>query len=108
MEPRVARELKTVHVMISLYCRHHHAAGGEPCAECAALWDYARQRVDRCPFRLDKPTCLNCTVHCYKPVMRERIREVMRYAGPRMMWRHPILTLRHLVDGRRQPRLRMA
>jgi hypothetical protein len=26
---------------------------------------------------------------------------VMRYTGPRMMWRHPVLAVRHVLDGRR-------
>jgi hypothetical protein len=101
---RIRRELKTVRVMIELYCRaHHEADAGGLCSECRELWDYARQRVERCPFGLDKPTCLNCTVHCYKPRRREQIREVMRFAGPRMSWRHPVLTIFHFIDGRRQP-----
>ncbi len=37
--------------------------------------------------------------------MRERVRAVMRYAGPRMLLCHPILALLHLRDGltRRRP-----
>jgi hypothetical protein len=59
-------------------------------------------RLAKCPFQENKSTCANCTVHCYKPDMRQRVRAVMRYAGPRMMWRHPILALTHLlVDSRR-------
>ena len=69
--------------------------------ECAALLHYATRRLDRCVFGDDKPTCANCAVHCYSESMRERVREVMRYAGPRMVWRHPILAAAHLRDGRR-------
>jgi hypothetical protein len=29
------------------------------------------------------------------------MRTVMRYAGPRMLWRHPLLAVAHLIDGRR-------
>jgi hypothetical protein len=32
------------------------------------------------------------------------MREVMRYAGPRMLWRHPLLAVAHLIDGRRPAR----
>ena len=88
--------------MITIYCRGHHGAKNTLCNECGALWEYARQRVDRCPFRTDKPTCVNCPVHCFKPDMRERIRNVMRYAGPRMWWRHPVLTLFHFLDGNKR------
>ena len=64
--------------------------------------DYATRRLDRCVFGDDKPTCANCKVHCYTATKREEVRVVMRYAGPRMMWRHPVLALAHIVDGRRE------
>ena len=54
------------------------------------------------PFHEGKTTCANCPAHCYKPEMREKIRKVMRYAGPRMIYRHPILALLHIIDGRRK------
>jgi len=99
---RIRRELKTVHVMIGSYCQaHHENLGSGLCPECRNLWDYTRQRVERCPFGLDKPTCVNCTVHCFKPEMRDRIRTVMRYAGPKMPTRHPVLSIFHVIDGRR-------
>jgi hypothetical protein len=101
-ERRIARELETIRVMIGLYCRDHHGTDAELCEQCRQVSAYAEQRVDRCPFRADKPTCANCTVHCFKPAMRERIRSVMRYAGPRMALRHPVLSVFHFVDGRRR------
>jgi hypothetical protein len=100
---RIRRELETVRVMIGLYCRDHHGGGDDPCPGCLALWEYVEQRVGSCPYGSDKPTCLRCTIHCYKPAMREQIRVVMRYAGPRMAWSHPILALLHTLDGRRDP-----
>lgn len=101
---RIRREPKTVRAMIELFCQaHHDVEGGSLCPECRDLWDYARQRVERCPFGLDKPTCLNCTVHCFKPRRKEQVREVMRFAGPRMTWRHPVLAALHLIDRRREP-----
>jgi hypothetical protein len=103
---RIRRELRTVRVMIELYCSDNHGGGNEPCEECRTLWDYARQRVERCPFRADKPTCLNCEGHCFEPTMRDRVRMVMRYASPRMLWRHPVLALLHTLDGRRKRRAR--
>ena len=100
---RIRREKKTALAMIRLYCRDHHGSrGGAFCPECRSLRDYAFCRLDRCPFGNDKPTCAKCPIHCYKPIMRERIRAVMRYAGPRMLFRHPVLALLHLIDGRRQ------
>lgn len=72
------------------------------CAECEALLDYAGLRLSRCRFGAEKPTCGNCPVHCYQRNRREQIKAVMRYAGPRMLWRHPLLALRHCLDGFRR------
>ena len=69
-------------------------------SECNELHTYAMSRLERCPFGQEKPTCATCQIHCYKPQLRERIREVMRFAGPRMLWRHPILAIRHVLDRR--------
>jgi hypothetical protein len=103
-EPRrIARARATVAAMIRLACRSWHGTGEALCSECQELQDFADQKLDRCPFQDDKPTCANCLVHCYRPDMRERIREVMRFAGPRMLRRHPYLTVRHILDGRKKP-----
>jgi hypothetical protein len=103
---RIRREKKTVEAMIRLYCTDHHGQREGLCSECAGLRAYALERLERCPFQEGKTTCANCPVHCYRPVERERIRVVMRYSGPRMVWRHPILAFWHLVDGRRKDPLR--
>ena len=101
--PRLRRERETVEAMIELYCRAQHLTPVGLCDECAELADYARARLEHCRYGDEKPTCANCPVHCYKPAMRERIRAVMRYAGPRMLLRHPVMAIRHLLDGRRAP-----
>ena len=98
---RLTRESKTVEAMIGLYCRGKHDNGPALCEECETLRDYARQRLEKCPFQEGKTTCAKCPIHCYKPDMRAQIRAVMRYAGPRMLYRHPVLTLRHMIDGLR-------
>ena len=72
------------------------------CSQCRELLAYAEARLERCPFGLEKPTCSKCPIHCYKPDMREEIREVMSYAGPRMLKKHPVLGIRHLIDGRKK------
>jgi hypothetical protein len=102
-DPRMARERRTVEAMIEIYCRGQHSMNGALCVECQALAAYARQRLDRCPFQEAKTTCARCPVHCYRPGMREQIRAVMRYAGPRMVYRHPIMALQHMLDERRKP-----
>ena len=96
---RLEREWRTLELMVRIYCRDQHPAGDGVCAECRALLDYAAVRLDRCRFGTDKPTCAKCPVHCYQKRRREQVRAVMRYAGPRMLWEHPVLCLRHWVDG---------
>jgi hypothetical protein len=98
---RRARELKTMRVMVEMHCRDHHEQADPQCPRCAELMDYATRRLERCVFGDAKPTCANCTVHCYSVDKREEVRVVMRYAGPRMLLRHPFLGITHLIDGRR-------
>ena len=101
-DKRLAREWQTIAAMISCYCRDHHAASATLCPECQGLLDYAGIRLERCRFGSEKPVCVKCPVHCYQRARREQIRAVMRYAGPRMLWQHPILSLRHWLDGFRK------
>lgn len=99
---RRSRELKTIAAMVGMYCRGHgHDEGRQLCANCGALLDYATRRLERCVFGDAKPTCANCVVHCYSADMREQIRVVMKWAGPRMLLRHPIRAVLHLFHGRR-------
>ena len=93
--------------MIEMYCRGRH---GSPdlCPECRGLLDYAMRRVDKCPFGAEKPTCAQCPVHCYRAAERADIRRVMRWSGPRMAYRHPIMTIRHYFDEIRWRRQRTA
>ncbi len=103
-EPRrIARERKTVEAMIRIACKGRHGTTDGLCPECRELHDFANARLDRCPYQERKPTCSKCLVHCYRPDMREKIRDVMRYAGPRMTRHHPVLTLWHVIDGLRKP-----
>lgn len=105
---RFEREEATLRAMIALYCRDMHHSGVVLCGECAGLLDYALIRLGKCTFGADKPKCSACPVHCYKPAMREQIRDVMRYSGPRMMVRHPVLAIGHVVDGILHPPARRA
>jgi len=88
--------------MIKIYCCGKHKAHQGICPECSDLLVYAKERLKKCNFQEGKTTCANCMVHCYKPSMREKIKEVMRYAGPRMIYCHPILALLHFIDGFRK------
>lgn len=92
---KIEYEKRIVRDMIQLYCRHNHGTR-ELCDDCRALADYADKRTDSCPHMTDKIFCSQCKTHCYKPEMREKIRQVMRYSGPKMIFHHPIAALRHL------------
>lgn len=94
---RLVRESNTVTAMLNIYCRQQH--GGPLCAECQDLKRYVHLRLERCRFGEEKPTCAKCPVHCYQRDRREQIKAVMRFAGPRMLWKHPWLSLCHLLDG---------
>lgn len=96
------REKQMVSQMITLYCRRTHHTRGALCPDCAALNQYACARSDRCPFMETKTFCSNCRVHCYKPDMREKIRIVMRFSGPRMIFYRPVVAIRHVVETKRE------
>lgn len=100
------REKQVVSCMIALYCRRKHHTKTGLCPDCAALDDYARQRSDRCPFMETKTFCSHCTVHCYRADIRQKIREVMRFAGPRMLLVHPVLAVRHLLESHHERKKR--
>ncbi|PKN37151.1 MAG: hypothetical protein CVU62_11130 [Deltaproteobacteria bacterium HGW-Deltaproteobacteria-2] len=91
------QEIKTVELMIDLYCRDHHGSTENICPECRELLNYVKKRLEKCPLKENKPPCSKCPIHCYKPDMREKIKAVMKDSGPRMLYRHPIMTARHYV-----------
>ena len=101
------KEKRVVEEMIGLYCRGNHGTAKKDglCPDCAALRDYAQSRSDHCPFMETKTFCVNCKVHCYKPEMREKIREVMRYAGPRMMVHHPVMAISHALSMMKEKKM---
>lgn len=93
---RIDKEKKTVEIMIRLYCRRRER-NARLCADCEALLEYAYRRLERCPFGEGKTSCRRCPVHCYQPEMRARMRQVMRFSGPRMLLHHPWIALKHLL-----------
>ena len=98
------QEKRLVGEMIALYCKKQHHIRRGLCPECAALRDYALEGIGRCPFMETKTFCSNCRIHCYKPDMRAKIREVMRFAGPRMILHHPVAAIRHVVETKKEQR----
>lgn len=93
---RIEHEKRTVELMIALYCRRKEG-NPELCGDCRRLSEYARKRLDACRYGALKPACKRCPTHCYSPAYREKIREVMRFSGPRMLLHHPIAALRHIL-----------
>jgi predicted amidophosphoribosyltransferase len=94
---RFNREYVTIRNMVAIHCTHKHTRPGL-CADCRELLEYSKTRLEKCPYDENKPTCSRCTIHCYDPAHRERIKAVMKYAGPRMLLYHPAQALRHLID----------
>lgn len=92
----IENEKRVVGMMINMYCRHKEG-NSELCKECSQLLEYSMQRLEHCRFGESKPSCRKCAVHCYRPDMRQRMREVMRWAGPRMMLYHPLDAIMHLI-----------
>jgi predicted amidophosphoribosyltransferase len=104
--PRMTREARTMETMVTMYCHDQHDTPDGVCESCRELIAYANGRLDKCPFQEGKTTCAKCPVHCYQPALRERMRAVMRHSGPRMLWRHPVMTVLHLYDGLRKEPIR--
>jgi len=100
MQPgkKISNEKLIVKAMIGLYCRSLHGSNMGLCPDCTGLAEYCTLKLDRCPFGGDKPVCSSCSVHCYNTSRREEIRKVMRYAGPGMIYRHPVLSVIHIIN----------
>ncbi|MBA4686546.1 MAG: nitrous oxide-stimulated promoter family protein [Candidatus Galacturonibacter soehngenii] len=92
---KVEQEISVVEKMIEIYCNQHKHAKKGLCKDCEEILTYAKGQINRCPHMKDKTFCSTCKTHCYKPVMREKIRIIMRYSGPRLLMYHPILTIKH-------------
>ena len=103
MKKHLDREWLTMTKMVDIYCTAHHDDTADTrCASCQEFLDYADVRLQKCPYGEDKPTCSNCPIHCYKPERRDQAKAIMRYAGPRMLLRHPLLAIAHKLDGFRK------
>lgn len=84
--------------MIRIFCHAHHGTAAKSlCPECSNLLEYAQDRLDKCPFGEKKGACSKCEIHCYRSDMRKHVTQVMRYSGPRMLRKHPLLAIDHLL-----------
>ena len=100
---KIEEERKVVELMIKLYCEKKHK-NKELCNDCNELLEYVNLRLNKCPFGDQKTFCSNCKIHCYKPIMRDKIKEVMRFSGPRMLFYHPIIAIKHLKETIKEKR----
>ena len=92
---------KTVELMIELYCKSKHIISGDNgtlCRDCLELKKYSILKLDNCVFGNNKPPCTKCRTHCFKPLMREKIKTVMRYSGKRMLFSHPVVSVKYLYQ----------
>ncbi len=97
------KEIEVVTLMIEKYCHGvHKTRKGELCKECLELLEYVKYRRSLCPWKENKPFCSNCKIHCYKKDMQTKIREVMRYSGPRMLLDHPLIAISHVLETKRE------
>ena len=93
---RIEREKATVSEMIRHYCQKNHG-GKNLCPSCSELQNYAILRLLKCQFGNEKPTCKACPVHCYSKEKKQKIKEIMSFSGPAMLYRHPVLAFYHIA-----------
>lgn len=106
IENKRENEKKIVGLMIKIYCKGHKHAKDGICEECRELLNYSNKMIELCPFMKTKTFCQNCKIHCYKEDMRIKIKKVMRYSGPRMMFYHPLLTINHVIENYKEKKRR--
>jgi hypothetical protein len=96
---RIDREKKTIKLMINIYCRKNHGIKDRHlCDECQELLEYANKRLTFCKFGENKSTCSRCPIHCYKKDMKEKVKKVMRYSGPRLIIYNPVELIKHALN----------
>lgn len=101
-------EKRTVKAMIQIYCSAHHNYKNSLCPECLTVFEYAESRIDKCKFKSQNLVCSECKVHCFRPDKREKIKEIMKYSGPKMIWKHPVLAVRYLINKIKSKRMNQA
>ena len=116
MDKRLRRDLQILAKFITVYCRNRHKCApkapvrlpspnlentisqpGKLCPECGKLLAHAVVKRIHCPI-VPKPSCKHCPDHCYEPRYRERIREVMKYSGRRLVLMGRLDYLWHLLS----------
>ncbi|MFR4162883.1 MAG: nitrous oxide-stimulated promoter family protein [Paraclostridium sordellii] len=94
---RIDKEKEIITLMINLYCKKKHGSlKNELCSECKDLEEYVHKRLTYCKFGNEKSSCKKCPIHCYKKDMREKVKEVMKFSGPRILIYNPLEYIRHI------------
>lgn len=93
---KIDREKEIVNIMISLFCYKKHGHNYDLCEDCSNLLEYSHDRLDNCRLGERKISCRACPIHCYNFDMRTRIREVMRFSGPRLALYRPLDAAKHI------------
>ena len=94
---KIDSEKEALRKMIYIYCNGQKHI--DPlCSDCEKLLDYSLKRLDSCKYGNEKPFCSRCSDNCYKPEMRNEIRKVMRYSGIRLIFHHPAMALKHMLN----------
>ena len=92
---RVEKEKQIIQLMIEIYCNKKHQQQKDLCEECQALLEYAHKRLSFCKFGDEKTACRKCPIHCYKKDMKMKVKEVMRFSGPRLLIYRPVEFIKH-------------
>lgn len=102
IEPELESEYKTIQIMVQHYCKQKHNKT-KLCPSCQDILNFAYLRLSRCPFKSKKPNCQDCTIHCYKGAKEKQkeMKKIMRTVGPHMLYLHPLMAFKHLLNKRR-------
>ena len=97
IEKKRDREKKVISEMVKLYCRKNHKKR-ELCDECKDVLNYSLNRIDNCKYMDTKTFCSNCKKPFYSPKMKEKIKQIMKFSGPRILFHHPLLVISHMLS----------
>lgn len=95
---KIEKEKRTIKLMIEIYCKKNHGHSNGLCEECQELLNYAEKRLSLCKFGEKKSTCSRCPIHCYKKDMKEKVKKVMKFSGPRLIIYSPLELVRHALN----------
>ena len=81
----VEKDFNILKRFVTTHCHYQHGTKKESiCAECEDLIQYAKKKLENCPYD-PKPKCKDCKTHCYKEIYQNRVKEAMSVAGAQFM-----------------------